>query len=534
MKSFLLRFITYTNHWLGNNPFLAFALFSLLYFLGAGGIAYSKPFWYDELYSWHIAQLPNFSDIWNPYAAGDPHPPLFYIFIRFFQWSFGERELATRLPSILGLWLGMLLLFLFIKRRYGSLVACQGILFLALTPCYKYAFEARPYALIIACCCLGLFCWQLATEHICRKWALFGLGFSLGVGLFLHFYAVLLFVPLGIGELSRSFRSKSIDWPIWIAMALGASLIIPLIPLILKVKENSGFFWAKPTLHYLAFSINWLLPFRISRWFYGIIFFLGVLRIWFIPTPDNRRNSRGLTPPPHELIAALVLMLLPFFGFLIAKFLTNAFTPRYFLPAAVGLALVFSFLVYQANFSHPWVSPVVIITLLSLFIFRQAGDFCGLTGGKPGMDKAVMQILSTTGDDPIVIVDAHSFLEFFHYVPPSLKKRLFYLTNLKAAIRYTGWDSNDRSLSALSNKVPLGVENYHSFLSSHERFYLFSNACGKNRPSWVVPQLLEDGARFTGKRERNGYIVQEVFINLASSPVLKKPKIVSGLKEKKL
>ena len=224
-------------------------------------------------------------------------------------------------------------------------------------------------------------------------------------------------------------------------------------------------------------------------------------------------------------------MLLPFFGFLIAKFFTNAFTPRYFLPAAVGITLVFSFLVYQVNFSPPWVSTVFIITLLSLFIFRQAGDFRGLTGGKPGINKAVMQILSTTGDDPIVIVDAHSFLEFSHYVPTSLKKRLFYLTNWNAALRYTGSDSGDRSLSALSKKVPLGVENYHSFLSSHERFYLFSYTCGKKRHYWVVPQLLEDGARFTGKRERNGYIVQEVFINHASSPVLKKPKIVSGLKE---
>ena len=530
MKSFLHRFITYTNQWLGNNRFLPFALFSLLYFLGAGGIAYSKPFWYDELFSWHIAQFPNFADIWNAYAAGDPHPPLSYILIHFSQWAFGEGELATRLPSILGLWLGMFLLFLFIKRRYGSLIACQGILFLALTPCYRYAFEARPYALIIACCCLGLFCWQLATEHICRKWAFFGLGFSLGAGLFLHFYAVLLFVPLIIGELSRSLRSKSIDWPIWISMALGASLIIPLIPMMLKLKANPWCFWAKPTLHSLATSFNWFLPFQISRWFYAIIFFLGVLRIWYIPTPDNRRNSRCLTVPSHELIAALVLMLLPFFGFLVAKFLTHAFTPRYFLPAAVGVTLIFSFLLYQVNFSPPWVSSVFIIILLSLFIFRQAGDFRGLTGGKPGINKEVMQILSTTGDDPIVIVDAHSFLEFSHYVPPGLKKRLFYLTNWDAAIRYTGSDSNDRSLSLLSKKVPLGVENYHSFLSSHERFFLFSTRGGK-RHFWVVPQLLEDGARFTGKRERNGYIAQEVFIHLASSPVLKKPKIVSGLKE---
>ena len=431
MKSILLRFITYTNQWVENNWFLPFALFSLLYFLGAGGKAYSKPFWYDELFSWYIAQLPNFSDIWNAYAAGDPHPPLSYILIAFLN---GFLVRGSWLPDCHPSWdfgWRCFPLFLFIKRRYGSLIACQGILFLAPTPCYQYAFEARPYALIIACCCLGLFCWQLATEHICRKWAFFGLGFSLGAGLFLHFYAVLLFVPLVIGELSRSFRSKSIDWPIWIAIALGASLIIPLIPLILKVKAYSEYFWAKPTLHGLATSINWLLPFRISRWFYTIIFFLGVLRIWCIPTPDNRRNSRCLTLPSHELIAALVLMLLPFFGFFIAKVLTNAFTPRYFLPAAVGITLVFSFLVYQVNFSAPWVSTVFIITLLSLFIFRQAGDFRGLIGGKPGINKAVMQILSTTGDDPIVIADAHSFLEFSHYVPPSLKKKAFLFDQLE-------------------------------------------------------------------------------------------------------
>ena len=487
-----IRFGEVATRFLEDHKVLSFCIFSLFYFLGAFGKASSKPFWFDELFSWYVAKLPSLSGIWNAlYEGVEPHPALHYFLIRASHGVFGTGELATRIPFIVAFWLALFFLFLIIAKRCGSLIAYLSILFLCLSASYGYAFEARPYASVLACCCASLFCWESAIEDRFRRLALVGLSLSLNVALSSHYYAIFLFIPLMIGEVYRSFQSRRVDWPIWISMAAGAVVLIPLVPMILRVrKEFSGFFWSKPTWGVFLKSIDWFFRDPILVCFYGAGFLIGVMKAGDLLTADKRNQRAGWNVPSHELIAVMTLILLPVIGFVVAKLVTHAYVTRYFLPTAIGIALGLAFLYHRLLQGRLLITAVLVASLLGIFIVRQAGDARGLFSEKPNIAvaKSCTWALSVPDNTPIIISNPLLFLQCQHYAPPGLKTRLCYLMDLDA-VRQTGKGTANGALEKLREKVPIRVEDYRSFLSSHNRFYLYDSN------KLLITKLLRDGVQ---------------------------------------
>src|ERR1051325_1232310 len=58
--------------------------------------------WFDELFTYYIAQAPSISQLLDGIAHVDLNPPLSYILVRFCHKLFGASEVATRLPSTVG------------------------------------------------------------------------------------------------------------------------------------------------------------------------------------------------------------------------------------------------------------------------------------------------------------------------------------------------------------------------------------------------------------------------------------------------
>ena len=508
LGSFQIRWAETATRFLEKHKVLSFSIFSFFYFLGACGKASSKPFWFDELFSWYVAQLPSLSEIWNALYEGiENHPPLHYFLIHASHGVLGTGELATRLPFIVGFWLALLFVFMFILKRCGSVIAYLSLLFLCLSLSYGYAFEARPYALVLACCSASLLCWQWAIEGRFRRLGLMGLSLSLGVALFSHYYAILLFPPLMMGEAYRSLRSKRVDWSIWISMAVGAAVLLPLVPMMLKHREYSEFFWAKPTRERFLEVINWFFHDPILVYFCIVGFLIGVLKRGHSQAVNKKNRSATWNIPSHELVAMMTLLLLPIIGFVFAKLVTHAFNPRYFLPTLIGIALGLAFLYQRLLQDRVLVTAVLLVSLLSIFIYGQAVDAQGFVSKKIDiLGRRLAQSLNATGDQgPIVISDGVKFLEYLHYAPPDLKSRLCYLID-PSAVRQKGVDTVERSLNELRKKVPMCVEDYRSFLSSHDHFYLYSPI------DLLLLHLLEDRAQI--KFENRGEnIFLEVFVD---------------------
>ena len=97
---------------------LLISIFSAFYFAGFCLIASEKVMWNDELFTFYIARLPHFSDVWKALLTGaEQTPPFFYVLTRASLAAFGHNTVAIRLPEILGVFAACCCLYLVVARR---------------------------------------------------------------------------------------------------------------------------------------------------------------------------------------------------------------------------------------------------------------------------------------------------------------------------------------------------------------------------------------------------------------------------------
>jgi hypothetical protein len=484
---------------------LSFSLFSLAYLLGAIGDGLRKPLWFDELFSWHIARLTDFREIIRVLSQGiDPNPPLSYMLIHVFHGFFGTGELATRLPFIAAFWFALLFLFMAVRRRSGALFACMAVLVLSLTKAFAYAAEARPYAMLLACCSASFFFWQSATGRSRRPLAFAGLFASLALAVSSHLYGVLLFVPLVAGEAVRVLKLRKVDWPIWLAICAASVALIPSLPLIMNFNVYSHSFWSRPTAANLAFAIEVFYCNPLLACLLAAGCMAGVT--WGVRAKGRQYDPSGVLPS-HELVALVVLALLPLLGFVVALLATNAYYYRYFLPSALGVAAGVGHLYERLFRGKAGWSGVVLVVLALLFLAGQTWRMAQAVVANPVQNEVfrVAGKLAVEGEAPIVVNHRHAFLEYYHYAPPPLRGRLRFLVDLDAAAR-DGEDTSDRALAGLRRVSPVPVEDYRSFVSSHDRFWV------SGTDGWLIGRLLKEGARLN-MESRNGCLFVEVLVN---------------------
>jgi mannosyltransferase len=119
------------------------ALAAGLRFFGLG----SQPLWLDEGYSWWDAHQ-SLKDLWSLVPQCDPHPPLYFVILKFWTDALGDGTVPLRaLSACLGVatTIAVICAGREIDRRVGWVA---GLLF-ALTPFQvEFGHEARPYSLL--------------------------------------------------------------------------------------------------------------------------------------------------------------------------------------------------------------------------------------------------------------------------------------------------------------------------------------------------------------------------------------------------
>ena len=439
--------------------------------------SFYQPLWFDELFTWHIAQMPTLTGLWKALGPMDPSPPLYYIVTRIFQSIFGYGEFATRLPALISFLVALFFLFLIIDRRCGAITALTGVLLLCFSPAALLITNARTYTFILALCTISLWCWQVAAADNRRTLPLLGLFLSLTMALYSHFYAFLLFVPIVAGDTYRSFQIRRIDWPVWLTLLLAAATIIPLIPLAQKCTSLSTGFWSKPmlvnflmsTYLYVSTVIAVLIAFVISFCF----------KLFRRESNIGQLTKTGATikqqPAGHEVVAAISLALIPFLGFLVAICFTNAFTARYFESAAIGAIIV---LAYSRHLiKRPWVSEGTVLMIITVVLCVAFQTYLMQSAIKKNrnLKSRINIMLSTDSDLPIVMLSPFSFLQIQHYAPEQLKNRLFYLIDYDLQFNHEG-NSAVISVAELAKLKPIKVSDFKTFLKIHKTFYVVGNA----------------------------------------------------------
>lgn len=466
------------------------ALFTAVYVIGAGNMAARQMLWLDEIITVYISGLPRAADIWPALArAADGNPPLFHLITRWSTSLFGGSSLALRLPELLGVWLMSVCLFLFVSRRASAPAGAVAAVIPALTEIYVYGYEARPYGLVLGLFGVALVSWQAAGEGRGRRLALAGLTVSLAAAVCCHYFAAFLWIPIACGELMRSRERRSVDPAIWISLALAAAPIWALRPLMRAIADftfevgRDPRYWAAPSLWNLMNAYANLLHSLIIP----AVAAAAVLTVLWMLEPRRKPMERPGLPVP-EVTAAVVLLLLPFLTFGVARITHGGFTLRYILPAGAGCAILAGFL-SDFLLARRAVFGMALLAVLSGFLcLFTAYHVISTKPGTPFQENKLL-VDGRFGDLPVVVAEGLAYAQFAYYAPPALRSRLFFLTDDSALGRYAD-PTNELLLRSMKGWNILNVMELERFAGEHSRFFLYYTG---GSPEAALADLLARG-----------------------------------------
>lgn len=447
--------------------------------------------WNDELFTYYISRLPSMSDVWGALmSGGEQLPPFFYLVTRASVSVFGLNNIGLRFPEILGFWLMCVCLFIFVARRTSNFYGLLAAIFPLLTGAYYYAYEARPYGLMLGFGALALVCWQTATISRFRIISVIGLALSLAAALSSHYYGIFIIFPIALGEAVRTYKTKRFNFPIWAAFVFAVLPLILYFPLLKHARAYSGGFWAKPYWTDIPdFFYNLLATAVVPLT--AIIFFAGIVQFF------NRESERDFTDaenefeyPLHEIAAAFGFLLIPFVCVALAKFVTGGFTDRYAISAIIGFGVLIPLIAARVFKDKRLIPAILIIFFVGWFGLLQL-KAVKKNSGQPY--KKISNLFETeeTKTLPIVAAEPHTFIEAFHYAPQEIASRLVYLADADLSLKHLKHNSVERGMNDLLKPwFGLNVTDYETYIESHPQFLVYGKL---GFLDWIMPQIREEG-----------------------------------------
>ena len=501
----LMHWVDRIDKSLATRPGLWLLGFTLIYLGAAIAGSESKPLWFDEIFTFYISSQPHFRDVLGA-VRFDSHPPLSFLLTHVSQLLFGTGDLATRLPETVGFWLVCLCLYLFVRRRTRPVFALLAATIPAATSCFSYAFEARPYALVLGFAGVALISWQAAIKGSRRYVGLSGLTLSLAAALCCHYYAVLEIVfPLAVGEAVRTVLRRRVDWSVWAAFAISLLPLIWLWPgassasaVFAEHIRTSPVFWAKPTPlrlfdFYSELLTHAVLPTVIAL---GCAALAGLIPGFSSLTRSEQAATKHLVheAAAHETAAAIGFLLVPILLLLFTRLRTGYFMDRYALTAVLGVAILAAYL-FSTVWARASASVFILVFVLSatglrsLNVLRLLGNLRGHAASiySPGMLSGMDAM---PGELPVVVSNPLVFVQTARYAKPESVSRMVYLTDVRTAFEQAD-PLPEYSLYVARPILTGHTEEYAQFLNEHKQFWLYYS--GNPGMEWLPAKLIAAG-----------------------------------------
>lgn len=458
---------------LEHHPVRGFALVSVVYLLAVLTLSHNKVLWLDELITLHIAQLGSASAIWNALGhAADPNPPLTHLAVLASLRIFGEHELALRLPAILGYWVGLVSLFLFLKRRIPIAWALIGLVLSMSNASFDYSYESRSYGIFYGLAILATLCWSYAIDpalsSMQRRLALCGMTLALAAGICTNYFAVLAFFPIAGGELVRSLARprlslRNLSAPVWIALIIAATPFLFFRRLIqTSIAHFAPHAWNKVSLDQVFDSYTGmveviLFPVVALLALAAVLYLLARLCAhcrnhlrphWLSALANHHARHSAFSLPLHERAAVLLFMLYPFLGYVIASIHGGMLSPRFVMPVCIGFAITGAVMGYRI-FGHLRHAGAIAFLLCSVVF---AGRVCAVGEAYSQQKQCFYQVLQSlpkaSNNKPIVVPDPLMVLTLAHYAPAPIASRIVFPVDFPAIRLFRGEDSPEENLWA--------------------------------------------------------------------------------------
>jgi len=451
------------------------ALWSVAYFAGTMLRAKDKPFWYDEILTVLEARQPTLPAALRALGDADWMPPANHLTFYFAHKLWGAGEMGFRIPVIIAYWVFCLGLFFFARRRVSFFFAFTAMLLPYASAFQSYSYEARSYAFVLAFCGIALVSWQAAAEGEWRPWSLVGLAIGIAGAIAFHYWAVLIYLPLGAAEAWRSIQRRRVDWPIWGAFVASGAPLVAFLPII-RHGLNSWLPYAAMQAGPWSYGEFYATEFRV--YFAFAIPVALLLAAWFVLGGRKAppAGARQAVIPEHEWVAAAILLLTPVVAVTIALVLPpHGFTPRYAAPAALGYALLGAFLAARLAGRRSAIGLACAVAALAPFVFLMTNPHRYQTAFQPPRD-----FNQQLQHDVVVVEEFVPYLQFWYYAPESLKPRVVFVVGRNPEV----------PTSALSEFLKLGIPviQYADFVLPGREFLVYPS-----RKDRLEKQILRSG-----------------------------------------
>jgi hypothetical protein len=456
--------------------------------------AATSGFWFDEIITSSIAAQPGMKAIWAALTTGvDGQPPGFYVVERASAALIGKKEIAMRLPSILAFPFTLACIFVYVRRRSGEPVAfLSALLLLSTTLFERYATEARPYALVVACFAFALVCYQRLPSIF---WTVM-LGLSLVVAQSFHHYSLFAMVPFGLAEAVVLLTARKFRWTVWLAILLGPAPLAFFWSFLAQLKFLVG---AHFQVQYTFTSI----PSTYGEFFlvdsgYGAalaaVCVVSVIRLYLAPLHECKTNMDSRNGDLAEGTLLLGLVGLPFIAFSVVKVMHGSMRSSYLIVLVLGVCLAVAGILSRVR---PWIVALFAVFLLfdvglREYKFWQSAHTLHLVTPAVHFE----QFLHATGYDstelPVVIASGMIYTPLAYYESGLLSKRLFYLTDEAKQLYFQGTDTFDKNVKLLQNYTPLQIRDFTEWTTNHPIFLVYGEDPGYGN-TWLAQYLSREG-----------------------------------------
>ncbi len=441
---------------------------------------------FDELITYHIAQAPTLARLFDLLIKWDLNPPIVHLLAHHSMRLLGESAFAVRLPSILEFYGASLFLFAYMRSKVGEAYAAIPLLIIWYSSTFQYATEARPYAFLCFCFCCLLWCWNLTSTSRYRGPALWGAAVS-NLGLIgSHVFAPLSIAPFWAAELVRWRQRRTPDYPLWAALLLPAIGVLGYIPLYSSYK----------TIAFYPPAFQGSL--RQIIIFYGHVLKTGIvcLVVGLLGARLASKKLFSLQPVQiglPDLVLFGVLAINPIILNIVLIQDHAAFWPRYVITSTFALYTLTALVLAGALGYRTRSGYAVSLVLLALLLTRRVGvpTYQSLTHSVP--DRTAAALAEIKPDLPMVAASGLTFAELGHYGRPAILRRLVYLRDRAAAIKYanaTMFEDLDRVQKDF--KLPGQVKTYADFTQTHRRFLVLGTP--DYPEDWLFKKLADDQA----------------------------------------
>lgn len=447
-------------------------------------VASFRLFWFDELVTLYIAKTGSLRAIWHAIANGaDPNPPLTHLLVSWSMSLFGENHFSVRLPAIVAGMVGVVGLFVFLKRRLPIAFSALGVLFYLSTRAFDYSYESRSYALTLCFCMLALLLWRAAVEGRHQILASVGLALSLAAGISSNYFAVLACFPIAAGELVLAWERRRIELRVWLALLFGGSTVFVYLPLINRaVAQFAPYAWNKPDSTFFYGTYRLLLDVGLHSAF--ILVEAGVVVYLYQRFKEHRAVPRAF--PLHEFAAIVTLIAYPFIGYVIAVIRAGMISPRFVLPMCLGAAIAVAIAACRLFAESSIITVVLLFVTLSWALARNSYTASGLLLEQRVDFHNLQKELPREGT--LVVPDSLLAFPLYYYSPPDTAARIVFPFDVKAIRRFKGEDSAEQNLWAGRRTFPLTISALNRVECSWKECHIVSPP-----GNWLIAKLEADG-----------------------------------------